>query len=227
MGYKNMRNIAKTFKNAAVGIVVAAGLSATALADILIIDQERVQREAAAFKDFDLQTAQIREAIIALRQRTSPDGYWDQTALQFQQRMKADLDDLEKRKSIIGNDAYETERQQKETSFQTEGQQMRQQLQAETTQLRQLELYFDNLRREAQTQVERARSPLLRNILREREAQIIMRKSLALETASGLDVTTEFIERLDEALPTVTLSLLQQNGEGAEGGEASSDGGGQ
>ena len=221
-----MRNIAKTFKNAAVGIVVAAGLSATAMADILIIDQERVQREAAAFKDFDLQTSQIREAIIALRQRTSPDGYWDQTALQFQQRMKTDLDDLEKRKSIIGNDAYETERQQKEVAFQTEGQQMRQQLQAETNQLRQLELYFDNLRREAQTQVERARSPLLRNILREREAQIIMRKSLALETASGLDVTTEFIERLDEALPTVTLSLLQQAGDGADGEASSNESGG-
>ena len=226
MGYKNMRNIAKTIKNAALGVAIATSLSVTAFADILIIDQERVQREAAAFKDFDLQTAQIRDAIIALRQRTSPDGYWDQTALQFQQRMKADLDDLEKRKSIIGNDAYETERQQKEVSFQTEGQQMRQQLQAETNQLRQLELYFDNLRREAQTQVERARSPLLRNILRERDAQIIMRKSLALETASGLDVTTEFIERLDESLPTVTLSLLQQNAEGAEaaGGE---DGGNQ
>ncbi len=221
-----MRNIAKTIKNAALGVAIATSLSVTAFADILIIDQERVQREAAAFKDFDLQTAQIRDAIIALRQRTSPDGYWDQTALQFQQRMKADLDDLEKRKSIIGNDAYETERQQKEVSFQTEGQQMRQQLQAETNQLRQLELYFDNLRREAQTQVERARSPLLRNILRERDAQIIMRKSFALETASGLDVTTEFIERLDESLPTVTLSLLQQNAEGAEaaGGE---DGGNQ
>lgn len=205
-----MRNIATKFIQAVTGIALATSISVAAAADILIIDQERVQREAAAFKDFDLQTANIRDAIIALRQRTSPDGFWDQTAVQFQQRMVAEMDDLEKRKSIIGNDAYETERQTKETTFQTEGQQMRQQLQNETNQLRQLELYFDNLRREAQTQVERARSPLLREILKERGAEIIMRKSLALETASGLDVTTEFIERLDDALPTVTLTLLQQ-----------------
>lgn len=97
---------------------------------------------------------------------------------------------------------------------------MRQQLQNETNQLRQLELYFDNLRREAQTQVERARSPLLREILKERGAEIIMRKSLALETASGLDVTTEFIERLDDSLPTVTLTLLQQ---AADTGEATDE----
>lgn len=205
-----MRNIATKLIKAVAGLALATSITVSAAADILIIDQERVQREAAAFKDFDLQTAKIRDAIIALRQRTSPDGFWDQTAVQFQQRMVAEMDDLEKRKSIIGNDAYETERQTKEATFQTEGQQMRQQLQNETNQLRQLELYFDNLRREAQTQVERARSPLLREILKERGAEIIMRKSLALETASGLDVTTEFIERLDDALPTVTLTLLQQ-----------------
>ncbi len=208
-----MRNIATKLIQLATGLALATSISVTAAADILIIDQERVQREAAAFKDFDLQTAKIRDAIIALRQRTSPDGFWDQTAVQFQQRMVAEMDDLEKRKSIIGNDAYETERQTKEATFQTEGQQMRVQLQNETNQLRQLELYFDNLRREAQTQVERARSPLLREILKERGAEIIMRKSLALETASGLDVTTEFIERLDDALPTVTLTLLQQAAE--------------
>ena len=212
-----MRNITTKLIQAVTGLALATSITVTAAADILIIDQERVQREAAAFKDFDLQTGQIREAIIALRQRTSPDGFWDQTAVQFQQRMAAELDDLEKRKSIIGNDAYETERQTKETTFQTEGQQMRQQLQNETNQLRQLELYFDNLRREAQTQVERARSPLLREILKERDAEIIMRKSLALETASGLDVTTEFIERLDDALPTVTLTLLQQAADNSEG----------
>lgn len=215
-----MRNIAKTVKLAATGFVLAACATVTAAADILIIDQERVQREAAAYKDFDLQTAQIREAIIALRQRTSPDGYWDQTAIQFQQRMKTEFDDLEQKKSIIGDSAYQTQRGEKEQSFQAESQRMQLQLQQETTNLRQYELFLDNLRREALTQVERARGPLLRNILKERGAQIIMRKSLAMETAAGLDVTTEFIEQLDDALPTVTLSLRQQSADEAEeGGE--------
>ncbi len=222
-----MRNFAKTIKMAAVGLLIATGATVAASADILIIDQERVQREAAAYKDFDLQTAQIREAIIALRQRTSPDGYWDQTAIQFQQRMKTDFDDLEKRKSIIGDSAYQTERTEKEQAFQTESQRMQLQLQQETTNLRQYELFLDNLRREALTQVERARGPLLRTILKERGAKIIMRKSLAMETAAGLDVTTEFIEQLDDALPTVTLSLRQQTEGSEEDGEApASDGSG-
>lgn len=91
-----MRNIATKLIQAVTGLALATSITVSAAADILIIDQERVQREAAAFKDFDLQTAKIRDAIIALRQRTSPDGFWDQTAVQFQQRMVAELDDLEK-----------------------------------------------------------------------------------------------------------------------------------
>lgn len=222
-----MRNFAKTMKMAATGLMVAASISASAIADILIIDDERVEREAAAYKDFNLQTNQIREAIVALRGRLARGGTFEQALADFDARQKAAQADLEQRKSIIGNDAYQAELAAKEAEFQQEGLQLNRSYQTETDQLARLELVFDRLRQEAQTQVERARQPVLRNILSERNAKIIMRKRLVMGSAAGLDVTTEFIEQLDAALPSVTLTLLQQPAESAAPADPAQEGGGQ
>ena len=205
-----MNNVLKTIKIATVGLLTVAAISTTSLADILLVDDERVEREAAAYKDFNLQTTQIRESILALRNRLARGGTFEQALADFSERQKAAFDDLEKRKSLIGNDAYQAEFAQKETEYQAEGANLQRSYQNETEQLQRLELIFDRLRQEAQTQVERARQPVIRNILKDRSAKIIMRKRLVMGSASGLDVTTEFIEQLDAELPSVTLALLQQ-----------------
>lgn len=183
-----MFNIVKTFKLAVTGLLTAAAISVTAFADILIIDDERVEREAAAYKDFNLQTGSIRESIVALRNRLARGGTFEQG-----------LADLEKRKALIGNDKYEEERQT-----------LAQNYEVETQQLARLELAFDRLLQDAQAQVERARAPVVRQILKDRGAKIIMMKRLVMGSAAGIDVTTEFIEQLDAQLPSVTLALLQQ-----------------
>jgi ABC-type Fe2+-enterobactin transport system substrate-binding protein len=90
-----------------------------------------------------------------------------------------------------------------------------------------LEQFFDLLRQDAQTQLERARQPVLRKIISDRKAKIIMRKSLVMSSASGLDVTTEFIEQLDAALPTVDLPRLNQPAAQDNSSEATPDEGGQ
>lgn len=193
-----MANIVKTLKMAATGLLAVASISATAVADILLVDDERVEREAAAYKDFNLQTGQIRESIVALRNRLARGGTFEQA-----------LADLEKRKALIGNDKYEEERQT-----------LAQNYEVETQQLARLELAFDQLRQEAQVQVERARQPVIRQLLKDRNAKIIMVKRLVMGSAAGIDVTTEFIEQLDAELPSVTLLLLQQNQQQGEAAPA-------
>jgi len=210
-----MGNIARKVRMAATGLLLAAGVSTAGIADILIIDDDRVEREAAAYKDFNLQTNQIREAILQLRNRLARGGTFEQALADFDARQKAVKADLDTRKSIIGNSKYEEELAAKELEFQQEGANLNRSYQTETDQLARLELVFDRLRQEAQTQVERARQPVLRNILKERGAKIIMRKRLVMGSAAGLDVTTEFIEQLDATLPSVTLTLLQQPAAGA------------
>ncbi len=179
--------IIKTLKLAIVGAITAAGLTIAATAqEMLIVDNERVEREAAAYKDFNLQTNEVRQSILQLRQYISRGGAAEQQ-----------LAELEKQKAIIGNDKYEADKKKIEQTYLG----AQQNLQA-------LEYIFDQVRQEALVQVERARQPAIRQILKDRKAQIIMPKRVTMGNAPGLDVTTEFIELLDAELPSVVLTKL-------------------
>lgn len=176
----------KTLKLAVVGAITAAGLTVAAAAQVLVVDNERVEREAAAYKDFNLQTNEVRQNILQLRQYITRGGAAEQQ-----------MAELEKQKAIIGNDKYEEEKKKIEQTYVS----AQQNLQA-------LEYIFDQLRQEALVQVERARQPAIRQLLQDRKAQIILPKRLVMGSAAGLDITTEFIELLDAELPSVTLTKL-------------------
>lgn len=175
----------KTLRLGMVAVAAMVGISAVSSAQILTVDDERVEREAAAYKDFNLQTNELRQSILQRRQMVTRGGAIEQQ-----------LADLEKRKAIIGNDKYEEEKKNLEQTYVRFQQE-----------LAQLEYVFDQLRQEAMVQVERARQPVIRSLLAERNAQVIMMKRLLLGSAAGIDVTTQFIEKLDAELPTVTLNL--------------------
>ncbi len=176
----------KTLKLAVLGAITAAGLTVAATAQTFIIDNERVEKDAAAYKDFNLQTTDLRQNILQLRQYISRGGAAEQQ-----------MAELEKQKAIIGNDKYEEEKKKIEQTYVA----AQQNLQA-------YEYLFDQVRQEALVQVERARQPVIRQILKDRKAQLILPKRLVLGSAPGLDVTTEFIELLDAELPSVTLTKL-------------------
>jgi hypothetical protein len=181
-----MGKLFNSLKYGVVAVMAVVGLTAGASAQILTVDDERVEREAAAYKDFNLQTNELRQSILQRRQMVTRGGALEQQ-----------LADLEKRKAIIGNDKYEEEKKKLEATyirFQQE--------------LAQLEYIFDQLRQEALVQVERARQPAIRSLLAERNAQVIMPKRVLHGAAAGIDVTTQFIEKLDAELPTVTLNNL-------------------
>lgn len=182
-------------KKATLVCIAVAGFAASVSAQVLIVDDERLEREAAAYKDFNLQTAEYRNSIVQLRQFTSRGGVVEQQVA-----------DLEKRKSIIGNDKYEEER----TNLEAQYNQARRNLAG-------LEFLYDKLRQEAMVQVERARQPVIREILGERNAQIILAKRLVMGHSAGIDITTEFIEKLDAELPSVTLTLPEAQPAAAEG----------
>jgi Skp family chaperone for outer membrane proteins len=169
-------------------LIATLGLTATANAQIFVVDNERVEREAAAYKDFNLQTDEMRQQIVQLRQYVSRGGAAEQQ-----------LGELEQKKSIIGNDKYEKEKKKLQDTYG---------LYQQNLQI--LEYRFDQVRQEAMVQVERARQPVIRALLKSRKAQIILPKRLVFGSAAGLDITTEFIELLDAELPSVTLTKLPQ-----------------
>ena len=162
-------------------------LTAAANAQILVVDLERLNREAAAYKDFNSQTAILQEDILKLQNFLRRGGGAEQA-----------MAELEKQKALTGADKYEESK--KNLQLQYNGAQR----ELQVRQLRAEELY-----KEANRQVVRARDPVIKRLLKEHKAQVILYKNNILGQASGLDITTDFIELLNEALPVVNLPQLQ------------------
>jgi hypothetical protein len=160
-------------------------------AQVLVVDEERIKRESSAHKSFDRQTSKLREQMVKLRRFTERGGTAEQS-----------LANLDSRKRTIGNDAYEQEKSAIARRYSD----------ALSSKSR-LEYTLDQLRSEAMIQVERAKQPLIRAILKDYEGQIIIRKRCVLGLRAGSDVTTELINRLDEVLPEVTLTSSTANSE--------------
>lgn len=58
----------------------------------------------------------------------------------------------------------------------------------------------------ARTQVEKALSPILEKIMNERSANLLLDRGLIVLGATGLDVTSTVVARLNTALPKVTVT---------------------
>jgi outer membrane protein len=58
----------------------------------------------------------------------------------------------------------------------------------------------------ARTQVEKALSPILEKIMNERSANLLLDRGLIVLGATGLDVTSAVVARLNTALPKVTVT---------------------
>lgn len=179
-----MTNSTSMLKSAVIALAVYVCAISAASAQILIVDDDRVEREAAAYKDFNQKTTDLRDGILQRRQFISRGGEVEQQ-----------LADLEKRKSAIGDAQYESRKKDLETSYV-----------AAQRELQDLEYKFDRLRQEAMAQVEKARQPVIDKILADHNAEVIMLKRLVLGSKAGSDVTSEFIALLDARLPTVAIS---------------------
>lgn len=170
-----------------VGLLVAGLLTAAmpASAQTLIVDQARIEQEAAAFKDFRLQTQELRTNINQLNNYIKQGGALEQQAYE-----------LEKKKAVIGPQAYEEELNK-----------LRQQSAQFQRALQQRQQIFNQLIQDFGAQFERAQDPIFREILAERKADIIIPKRIRLANGPGLDITTEVIERIDAVLPTVDINV--------------------
>jgi len=61
---------------------------------------------------------------------------------------------------------------------------------------------------QASNQLRREIAPILAQLLREREAKLMLDKSQVILSADTLDVTDEVLKRLDAAMPTMLLAPL-------------------
>jgi len=65
------------------------------------------------------------------------------------------------------------------------------------------------VRTQASNRLRREIAPILAQLMRERQAQLMLDKSQVILSADTLDVTDEALERLDAAMPTMRLAPLE------------------
>lgn len=153
---------------------------------VLVVDLQRIQRDAAAATSVREQSAAMRAelaAIIGERARAISVEEAElaelrerMTAVEFRDRVR------EFEKKVFANRDLEQQESAK--------------LQSVLAQAR------NRLRREI--------APILAQLLRERNAKLMLDKSQVILSADTLDVTDEVLKRLDTAVPSMQLSPLKE-----------------
>ena len=152
---------------------------------ILIVDLQRVQRDAAASISVRRQITDLRselEIIVAQRSKAIS----DEEASLAEERERLSPDEFRSRvrdfdKKVFANRDFA----QREAG----------KLQA--------------LQAQAQASIRRSIAPILSLIMKEREAKLLLDKSQVVLSLEALEVTDEVLARLDEAMPSLVLAPLR------------------
>ncbi|MCK5424735.1 MAG: OmpH family outer membrane protein [Emcibacter sp.] len=164
---------------------ITAVFAAEALppAVIAVIDSRMVRFNSSAGKDIQNQMDAIRtkfQGEIAKQEKI----------------LKEEEATLKSQRSILPKESYDA----KVKDFQNKVLTVQREVQIKN---KQLEIAMAN----ANNQLQRELKPILKKILKDHKATMIMDTNLVIEKTPGLDVTTKVIEALDEVLPTIKVEL--------------------
>ncbi len=165
----------------------------TPTARIILVDFDRVSRESLVGKDI---AAQMESHRVDLEKK----------ARAMQQELKAEEEELKKQRNIISPEA-----------FQERVRALQRKAQAKQNEINGLGQQARRAMQQAQLEVQRVLRPIVKKIMDERGANMVMDKALVSQHAAGLDVTTEVIERLDQAMPSFDVRIPKIPQEGSAG----------
>jgi len=174
--------------------VAAYAQNAAPPANIIIIDFDRVSRESLVGQDI---SAQMQSNQLNL----------ENYARDVQQRLGEEQSSLRAQQSILDQETY----RQRVTQFQ-------QKMQEEQQKVQELQQLARQAMQQANLEVQRALRPITRSLMEEKSANIVLDKALVAHHASGLDVTTEAISRLDDVMSSYNVNLPNiPNSSGSDG----------
>lgn len=153
---------------------------------VLVVDMQRIQRDAAAAKSVRAQSAAMRDKLketVGERARAIS-------------REETELAELRERMNAAEFRVRVREFEERVFANRNFAQQESAKLQAVLAQ--------------ASTRLRREIAPILAQLLRERGAQLMLDKSQVLLNADTLDVTDEVLKRLDALIPTMDLAPLTE-----------------
>lgn len=157
--------------------------AATPAPRIIVIDRNVILRLSSAGQAMMGSVATLSE---------QADTEFQSQAEQLQQEAQA----LQQQLAVVAPDA----RQQRQEEFFTKQQDLQDRIQRRQQRIQ------GGLAIAGQ-QLDQALQPILQDIMRERGANMVLDRSAVIFSAIDIDVTATAIERLDEALPTLTVRL--------------------
>lgn len=173
------------------GVMVAASLlmaapvavAQTAAANILVVDTIRIQEQSLAAKA--VQT-QIRDFETKLQAQ----------AKSAEEKLKAEEVGLKQQQTILAPEQFDVKRREFETKVGNEQRKLQQSQQD-----------FQTAVRNAQGTLLKALEPILKELMTERGANMMVDRRMVLTSSDSLDVTAAVIERLNKKLPSVKVEM--------------------
>lgn len=172
---------------AAISLMAVTGVSAqTPAANILVVDTVRVQETAAASKSMQTQVRAFEAQLQA-------------QAKSAEEKLKAEEVGLKQQQTILSPEQFDVKRREFETKV---GEEQRK--------LQQAQQDMQIAVRTAQNTMLKTLEPILKEIMTERGANLVVGRGMVLTSADNLDITPMVIERLDKRLPTVKVELVKK-----------------
>ncbi len=176
------------------GQPVAAGAPVGRAPAILVVDRGAIVRTSAAGKDLIRQIDEFGKAMEA--------KYGEE-----EKKLRADAQELQEQAGVLSPEA----RQKKEKELRDRGEALQRKVQEEQAEIQ-------NGINIARTEIEKALGPILNTLFSERGATIMLDRGAIVLGSVDIDVTGEVIKRLDQALPSVTVTPTKPE-PGSEAGD--------
>ncbi|HEX4889295.1 MAG TPA: OmpH family outer membrane protein [Alphaproteobacteria bacterium] len=168
----------------ALSLIMAApaALAQTAPANILVVDTARIQEQSAASKS--MQT-QFREFETKLQAQVKA----------VEDKLKAEELGLKQQQTLLAPEQFDTKRREFETRV---GEEQRK--------LQQSQQDMQGAVRAAQATLFKTLEPIVKEVMKERGANMIIDRRALLQVDDSLDVTAIVMERLNKKLPSIKLA---------------------
>lgn len=170
----------------AVGLMVSKDEAAAQAvnAKIVVVDFERVTRDAEVSKDVN---AQLQKERLAIQGK----------AAELQSTLGAERQALESQRNIIAADAF----QQKAQAWQ-------QKAQAAEGSIQQLNQRLQVSAQQAQLEIAGKLKPIIRTVMEAKGATMVLDKQVVYLSVGGLDITTEVIDLLNKEISNLQIQAV-------------------
>lgn len=158
------------------------GATSSGAPSILVVDRGAILRTSVAGKDLIRQIDEFGKAMEA--------KYGEE-----EKKLRADVQELQEQAGVLSPEA----RQKKEKELRERGEALQKKVQEE-------QAAIQNGINLARTEIEKALGPILNTLFQERGATIMLDRGAIVLGSVDIDVTADVIKRLDQVLPSVTVT---------------------